>query len=441
MCSEDSVVHVDHVSKSYMMFDTPRSRLKQFIVPRLQGMLGMRRSRYYEEFHALSDISFSVGRGETVGIIGRNGSGKSTLLQIICGTLTASSGAIATKGRIAALLELGSGFNPDFTGRENVRLNAALLGLSQREIDRRFDDIVRFADIGDFLDQPIKTYSSGMVVRLAFATAIHVDPDLLIVDEALAVGDVAFQQKCLDRIRQMQRNGVSILLVTHSTNVLLEYCDRAIFLKRGGLILDGACRDVVQAYADDLVKDEGGEIVVVHIDPPYDEIPAAAVAPEADVAAPDLDVAIARDVSIFAESVALLDAHGNPCSMVEYGGEVRAKVRVRVNERVAEPCFGVQISSVDGIALWSATTQGMGIAQSPLEPGCYEMEWKLRTPFSGNRYVLAIGVGQIVNGEYRRTHRVSYAGHFDVMVQPHTGTGWLAPAPAFREPALVVSQG
>jgi lipopolysaccharide transport system ATP-binding protein len=258
MSSDASVIRVDEIGKHYLLYDSPRARLKQFIVPKLRRALGLSPNRYYNEFHALTDISFVVGRGETVGIIGRNGSGKSTLLQIICGTLFPTAGSVTTQGRIAALLELGSGFNPDFTGRENVHLSAAVLGLTTQEIQGKFEDIIRFADIGDFIDQPIKTYSSGMVVRLAFATAIHVNPDILVVDEALAVGDVAFQQKCLDRIRHLQRQGVSILLVTHSTNALIEYCDRAIFLKHGRLIMDGTCRDVVKAYADDLVLDEGG---------------------------------------------------------------------------------------------------------------------------------------------------------------------------------------
>ncbi|MDQ8051001.1 ABC transporter ATP-binding protein [Luteibacter sp.] len=438
MSCENDVIRVDQVSKNYLLFDTPRKRLQQFIFPRLQKLVGARPSRYYNEFKALSDISFVVGRGETVGIIGRNGSGKSTLLQIICGTLTPSFGTVGVRGRIAALLELGSGFNPEFTGRENVYLNAAVLGLSSQEIDRRFPDIARFADVGDFLDQPIKTYSSGMVVRLAFATAIHVDPDILIVDEALAVGDVAFQQKCLDRIRQLQRKGVSILLVTHSTNALLEYCDRAIFLKHGNLVMDGECRDVVKAYADDLVRDEGGEVTTVQVEPVEDEQPLPADPAgraTAVVAAEEAD--LLRTSPIIAESISLVDRSGEPCTTVPHGGRLRVRIRVRANEFIQEPCFGIQISSVDGISLWSATTQLMGIVVPALERGSYVLEWDLGTPFSGNRYVIAIGVGLIDNGEYRRTHRVSYAGHFDVLAEPHTGAGWLAPSPIFSAPAAV----
>ncbi len=205
MSSDDIAIRVTNLSKSYQIYETPRDRLKQFVLPRLQRIAGQAPRQYYREFRALNNVSFDVRKGETVGIIGRNGSGKSTLLQIICGTLTPTGGTVETRGRIAALLELGSGFNPDFTGRENVYLNASVLGLPQEEIETRFDDIAAFADIGDFIDQPVKTYSSGMIVRLAFAVAINVDPDILVIDEALSVGDELFQRKCFSRIEANSR--------------------------------------------------------------------------------------------------------------------------------------------------------------------------------------------------------------------------------------------
>jgi lipopolysaccharide transport system ATP-binding protein len=190
-------------------------------------MFGKVGNPYFREFWALDNISFNVKRGETVGILGSNGSGKSTLLQIICGTLSPTSGTVQTHGRIAALLELGSGFNPDFTGKENVYLNAAVLGLTQEEINKRYDDIVNFAEIGDFINQPVKTYSSGMTVRLAFAVQSQIEPDILIVDEALSVGDAKFQAKCFDRLRQLKENGTSILLVTHSSEQIVSHCTAA----------------------------------------------------------------------------------------------------------------------------------------------------------------------------------------------------------------------
>jgi len=248
--SKDLVIRVNNLSKCYQVYDTPRDRLKQFVMPSLQRLVGQTPKQYYSEFWALKDVSFEVKKGETVGIIGRNGSGKSTLLQIICGTLTPTSGTVETHGRIAALLELGSGFNPEFTGRENVYLNAAVLGLSKEEIDQRFDDIMAFADIGKFIDQPVKSYSSGMSVRLAFAVQSQIDPDILIVDEALSVGDAKFQAKCFDRLRQLKENGTSILLVTHSSEQIVTHCSKAILLNSGAQLETGEPGRVVNCYLD-----------------------------------------------------------------------------------------------------------------------------------------------------------------------------------------------
>ncbi|RUY29492.1 MULTISPECIES: ABC transporter ATP-binding protein [unclassified Mesorhizobium] len=241
-------IRVRDVSKHYVMFERPEDRFKQMIVPRLERLIGRPPRRYFRDFSALSGISFEVGRGETVGIIGRNGSGKSTLLQIICGTLQPTSGSVEVNGRIAALLELGAGFNPEFTGRENVFLNASILGVPRKEMEWRFDDIARFADIGSFIDQPVKTYSSGMYVRLAFATAINVDPDILVVDEALAVGDEAFQRKCFARIEDIKDGGGTILFVSHGAQTIVQLCSRAILLDAGQLISQGRPKPVVNQY-------------------------------------------------------------------------------------------------------------------------------------------------------------------------------------------------
>lgn len=247
MSSNDVAICVTDLSKRYEIYATPRDRLKQFVLPPLQRLAG-RPGQYFREFWALKDVSFEVKRGETVGIIGRNGSGKSTLLQIICGTLNPTSGNIRTNGRIAALLELGSGFNPEFTGRENVYLNGAILGLDEAEINARFDDIAAFADIGDFIEQPVKTYSTGMMVRLAFAVAINVDPQILIVDEALSVGDELFQRKCFSRIETIKRNGATILFVSHSGGAIVELCDHAVLLDSGEKLAMGAPKAIVGKY-------------------------------------------------------------------------------------------------------------------------------------------------------------------------------------------------
>lgn len=246
--TSDFAIRVRDVSKHYVMFERPEDRFKQMVVPRLERLIGRPPRRYFRDFAALSGVSFEVGRGETVGIIGRNGSGKSTLLQIICGTLQPTSGSVEVNGRIAALLELGAGFNPEFTGRENVFLNASILGVPRKEMEWRFDDIARFADIGPFIDQPVKTYSSGMYVRLAFATAINVDPDILVVDEALSVGDEAFQRKCFARIEDIKDNGGTILFVSHGAPTIVQLCTRAILIDSGEKIFEGRPKAVVGQY-------------------------------------------------------------------------------------------------------------------------------------------------------------------------------------------------
>lgn len=248
MSSEGFSIRVEGLSKRYEIYAQPADRLKQMVLPRVQRAVRRSARNYFSEFWALRDVSFDVRKGETVGIVGRNGSGKSTLLQMLCGTLNPTLGTIAVNGRVAALLELGAGFNPEFTGRESVRLSGLLYGLSEQELNARFDAILDFAEIGDFIDQPIKTYSSGMYVRLAFAVAINVSPDVLIVDEALSVGDEAFQRKCFARIDAIRDAGATVLFVSHATGTVIELCDRAILLDEGEMLADGTPRFVVPRY-------------------------------------------------------------------------------------------------------------------------------------------------------------------------------------------------
>lgn len=265
----DIAIRVQNLSKCYQIYDQPRDRLKQFMLPRVQQALGKKPKQYYEEFWALNDASFTVKKGETVGVIGRNGSGKSTLLQMICGTLTPTNGTVETRGRIAALLELGSGFNPEFTGRENVYLNAVILGLSKEEIDSRFDDIAAFADIRQFMEQPVKAYSSGMIARLAFSVAVQVDPDVLVVDEALSVGDMAFQEKSFTRMKQIRDAGTSILFVSHSPSAVRNFCDRAIWLDTGRMRAIGerlAVCDEYQREMEDGLRRESHPISISQTD-------------------------------------------------------------------------------------------------------------------------------------------------------------------------------
>jgi len=244
--SSDVSIKVQGVTKTYQIYDRPQDRLKQ--------TLWRGKKQFYREFKALDDVSFEVKKGETVGIIGRNGSGKSTLLQIICGTLAPTSGSVEVNGRVAALLELGAGFNPEFTGKENVYMNATILGLSQEEIDEKYDDIVKFADIGGFIEQPVKTYSSGMYVRLAFAVIAHVDADILVIDEALSVGDVFFTQKCMRFLRSFMKTG-TVLFVSHDTSSVINLCSSALWLNNGQKQMEADAKSVCEKYMENLYSE------------------------------------------------------------------------------------------------------------------------------------------------------------------------------------------
>lgn len=240
MLSDNIAISVRNLTKTYRLFGHPGDRIKQFF------SLGLK--QYHREFTALEDISFHIRKGETVGIIGRNGSGKSTLLQLICGILKPTTGTLQVNGRVSALLELGAGFNPEFTGRENVYFQGAVMGLGKADMDARFDDITTFAEIGEFIDQPVRTYSSGMFVRLAFAVAVHVDPEILVIDEALAVGDHEFQIKCLKRIDTITRQGSTVVIVSHALEQVAHHCDVAILLDHGRLVCNGDTPVVLTAY-------------------------------------------------------------------------------------------------------------------------------------------------------------------------------------------------
>jgi lipopolysaccharide transport system ATP-binding protein len=329
--SGDLAITVADLSKTYQIYDLPRHRLWQ--------SLWRGRRCFYREFHALTHVSFDVRRGEVVGIIGRNGSGKSTLLQLVCGTLTPSSGQVVAKGRVAGLLELGAGFNPEFTGRENVYLNGAIMGLTTAEVDARYTQIVEFADIGDFLDQPLKTYSTGMVVRLAFAVIAHVDADVLVIDEALAVGDAFFVQKCMRFLRDFMTRG-TILFVSHDTGAVVNLCTRAIWLHKGDVMLDGSPKDIAEAYLQHLAEDAYG--VAPRRRPESDE---AGEVPRA------FGKAGARIVS-----VDLLDSAGSSLQSISGGETVTIRIRAEALESLASPIVGFIVKDRLGQVLFSENT-------------------------------------------------------------------------------------
>ena len=376
MSSDDFAVRVRELGKCYEIYANPRDRLKQFLLPRLQRFLGKAGHRYFREFWALQDVSFDVLPGETVGIIGRNGSGKSTLLQMICGTLNPTRGTVQTRGRVAALLELGSGFNPEFTGRENVYLNATVLGLSQSEIDERLDSIIDFADIGRFIDQPVKTYSSGMVVRLAFAVQSQIEPDILIVDEALSVGDAKFQAKCFVRIKKLKERGTSILLVTHSSEQIVTHCTRAVLLNDGAVVEIGEPRHVVNRYLDLLFG--RAPRAESRADNQPGTSPADAASADADSAVPARlgKYSLSRTEDQFFTrpgynpheyrwgdgSARILDfylaADGEP-----YPSMIVLALSIEFVSSMARPILGVTIKTKEGVTVYGANTETLAVQE------------------------------------------------------------------------------
>lgn len=298
--SSDIAIRTNNLCKSYRIYDHPFDRVRQ--------MLSFRGRQHSREFEALKDVSFEIRKGETVGIIGRNGSGKSTLLQLICGIRKPTAGTVAVNGRISALLELGAGFHPEFTGRENVYMQGAIMGLARAEIDARFDRIAAFADIGEFLDRSVKSYSSGMFVRLAFAAAIHMDPDIFIVDEALAVGDIAFQAKCMSMFNRLRAEGVTVLFVSHDMNTIRALCERAIYLDNGVGKVIGPAGEIAELYLRDArIDSQGGA-------------PGGGVLPDDGFRQGTGEARITR--------VELLDEHGRPCTQARFGKNVQIRLEV-----------------------------------------------------------------------------------------------------------------
>ncbi len=368
MSSEDFAIRVSNLSKRYEIYDTPRDRLKQFVIPRLQYLAGRPVRHYFREFWALKDVSFEVKKGETIGIIGRNGSGKSTLLQMICGTLHPTSGNIYTNGRIAALLELGSGFNPEFTGRENVYMNAAVLGLSNEKIDARFEDIVAFADIGDFIEQPVKTYSSGMMVRLAFAVIAHVDADILVIDEALAVGDAFFTQKCMRFLRTFMKTG-TVLFVSHDTSSVKNLCNHAIWLEKGEILQEGSPKDVCELYLQAFYEAQQGKSNTTKLKAIKNQ---DTTRPLKDQRLEFINISNLRnDLQIFEFdpesasfgkggaqiiSVDFFDKDGSPLAWVVGGEQVTLRVLAIANEMLDAPIIGFTIKDRLGQALFGDNT-------------------------------------------------------------------------------------
>lgn len=435
-------IRIQDLSKVYRSYPQPVDRLKQAV---------FRNKLYYREFAALSDVSFEICRGETVGIIGRNGSGKSTLLQLIVGTLTSTGGTVETFGRVAALLELGSGFNPEFTGRENVYVNAALIGLTRKETDERMGDIIAFAELGEFIDQPVWTYSSGMQLRLAFAVAISVNPDILIVDEALSVGDEAFQRKCFARIESIQGQGGTVLFVSHSALAVTQLCSRALLIDRGTLLLDGRPKMVVSQYhrllyaPEDRVESLRAEILAMG--------QTAQIAAQDDQSSPeqagggtasDDGTGGAPEAPSVPRRQAFYDPSFKPKSRADYESKgaqiVDPHIETLDGERVNvlclgdtyaytfqvrffEPAFGVRFGmffrTVQGVELGgSGSASAMEVIEQVEAGERVTVRFRFTCILLPGTYFLNAGVSGLVDGGRQFLHRILDAATF--RVQPET---------------------
>lgn len=398
------------LSKAYRVYAKPQDRLKQMLFGRFR--------RYFTPFEALRGLDLTIARGETVGLIGRNGSGKSTLLQLICGTLQPTHGSLQVSGRISALLELGAGFNPEFSGRENVYLYAAILGLTRAQIDARFADIVSFSGLDDaHLAQPVKTYSSGMYVRLAFSVAISVEPDILIIDEALAVGDEGFQRRCFDRIKQLQAGGTTILFVSHSAQSIIELCDRAVLLDEGEKLCEGAPKDVISAYHRLLYapREARGDIREAL---KHGEFSAADDAPEAA----DTGVGLNKDRVEYApqggsiRDVRLTDLDNQPAHTLQTGARYRFHYTVTLSEPAFSPKFGMLIKTQRGVQLGGAVAEHLSQQRVTLQAGEQRnLQFEFDCPLRPGHYFINCGCTKEVDGEDVFIHRIIDALEFKVI--------------------------
>ncbi|TKC91789.1 ABC transporter ATP-binding protein [Trinickia terrae] len=399
MSCDDIAIRVHQLGKRYQIYETPRDRLKQFVLPRLYKLAGAKPKHYCSDFWALDDVSFEVKKGETVGIIGRNGSGKSTLLQMICGTLSPTHGHVEVNGRVAALLELGAGFNPEFTGRENIFMNGTLLGLSKQEIEARYDDIVAFADVGMFIDQPVKMYSSGMFVRVAFAIAASMDPSILIVDEALAVGDLAFQAKCMVRLRELMDGGTTVLFVSHDMSSVRNICSKVLWLKQGRAVACGDPREVVGAYVSEMNLD-------------INRITAGHSAEDAsNHATPEVPEAVPHEAVSFLDGhtrygdgrativdVIVMNAHGEATELLELHDPYTVRVIVRANADIERPAVGYSLRDFKGNQVVGAINSNFPHVDMPsFEAGkTYCIDISGVNTLTQGGYTVSVGVESIV---------------------------------------------
>jgi lipopolysaccharide transport system ATP-binding protein len=423
MSSDDVVIDVRQLSKRYEIYAAPRDRLKQIVFPRIHrardrvvaGMTGRPRNPapdHFREFWALHDVTFEVRRGETFGIIGRNGSGKSTLLQMIAGVLGATSGSVSTNGRVAALLELGSGFDHELTGRENVFLSGQILGLGQREIEQRYERIAEFADIGEFIEEPVKTYSSGMFLRLAFAVQAHIDASIVIIDEALAVGDVFFRQKCYARLEQLKGQGAAILIVSHSMPDIEQHCERALLLDRGRCAFLGPSSEAAKRYYL-LHQGSASAAAVTRRDLAEPAVASATSSEERPPADAFLDLTRVAQVTngqARCVGVALCDENAQAASSFQQGDAMQVYCEFEPDDAIGIAICGIVIKNDRGVIVHGKNSWQLAdaVALSPV-PGQRLICWqRVVLALAPGDYVFEVGLAAVTPDLWAMRHRISH---------------------------------
>ncbi len=431
MMEQETAISVDHLTKIYKLYDRPRDRFFE--------TLGLARGKQLSRDHyALRDVSFRVKKGESIGIIGTNGSGKSTILKIITGVLSPSEGGVQVNGRISALLELGAGFNMEYTGLENIYLNGTMIGFSREEIDARLQDILDFADIGDFVHQPVKTYSSGMFVRLAFAVAINIDPEILIVDEALSVGDVFFQAKCYRKFEEFRSQGKTIIFVSHDLSSICKYCDKVVLLNQGVKLAEGEPNDMVDLYKKLLVgqldletlqaipAEEARREDTDTAKQPGDETESAGdTAVQTDRFTPAFQ--INPHINEYGDRAAeiigfnIFDEHGLSSNTIEKGSQCTIAMQVRFHRQVNDPIFAFTITDLKGTDITGTNTMFEKAPVVPCAPGCIqEISFTQRMDMQGGEYMLSLGCTGYDGTEFVVHHRLYQACGLTVISMKNT---------------------
>lgn len=392
---ENIAIKVDRVSKVYRLYDKPTDRIRD--------ALGFSKKKRYKEHYALNNVSFDVKKGESIGIIGTNGSGKSTILKIITGVLNPTEGEVTVDGRISALLELGAGFNMEYTGIENIYLNGTMSGFTKEEVDARMQDILDFADIGDFVHQPCKTYSSGMFVRLAFAVAINIDPEILIVDEALSVGDVFFQAKCYKKFEEFKKMGKTILFVSHDLSSISKYCDRVVLLNKGDKLAEGSPKEMISLYKKLLVgQADSGKIKTVGVEASDQQNTLWKSNYTINPALDEYGNGAANIIDF-----AVIDEEGNCTSSIIKGTRFQIKSKVHFNETVQNPIFTFTFKNIKGTAITGSNTMIEKVDIGTASPGeTYVATFEQDMYLQGGEYLLSISCTGYAGGDFTVYHRL-----------------------------------